>query len=94
MNQQITAPLATTVKAVYVQPGDKVPAGKVLMQLDDMNARAQLAAAEAAVKKRAGDAGSGHPQRDAGAAAGRRRRLRGTRWIETRRSTTWKPWRS
>ncbi len=50
MNQQITSPLATTVKAVYVQPGDKVRAGKVLMLLDDMNARTQLAAAETAVK--------------------------------------------
>ncbi|MFZ0392904.1 MAG: efflux RND transporter periplasmic adaptor subunit [Terracidiphilus sp.] len=50
MNQQITSPLQTTVKAVYVQPGDKVPAGKVLMLLDDMNARTELAAAEAAVK--------------------------------------------
>ncbi len=50
MNQQITSPLQTTVKAVYVQPGDKVPAGKVLMLLDDMNARTELAPAEAAVK--------------------------------------------
>jgi HlyD family secretion protein len=50
MNYQITSPLATTVKAVYVQPGDKVPAGKVLMQLDDLAARTQLATAEAAVK--------------------------------------------
>jgi len=49
-NQQITSPLATTVKAIYVQPGDKVPAGKVLMQLDDMTAQSQLATAEAAVK--------------------------------------------
>lgn len=50
LNQQITSPLATTVKAVYVHPGDKVRAGKVLMLLDDMNARTQLAAAETAVK--------------------------------------------
>lgn len=50
VNYQVTAPLATTVKAVYVQPGDKVPSGKVLMQLDDISARTQLATAEAAVK--------------------------------------------
>jgi HlyD family secretion protein len=47
---QLTSPLSTTVRAVYVQPGDKVPAGKVLMLLDDVNAQSQLAAAEAAVK--------------------------------------------
>ncbi len=50
LDQQITSPLATTVKAVYVQPGDKVRAGKVLMLLDDMNSRTQLATAETAVK--------------------------------------------
>lgn len=50
MNYQITSPLATTVKAVYVQPGDSVAAGKVLMQLDDIDARARLAGSEAAVK--------------------------------------------
>ena len=49
-NYPVTSPLSTTVTAVYVQPGDHVPAGKVLMQLDDMTARAQLAAAETAVK--------------------------------------------
>lgn len=50
INIQITSPLATTVKAVYVQAGDKVPAGKVLMQLDDIDARAKLASAESGVK--------------------------------------------
>jgi HlyD family secretion protein len=45
-----TSPLATTVKAVYVQPGDKVPAGKLLMVLDDVQARARLADAESGVK--------------------------------------------
>jgi len=45
-----TSPLATTVKAVYAQPGDKVPAGKLLMVLDDVQARARLADAEANMK--------------------------------------------
>lgn len=44
------SPLATTVKAVYVQPGDEVPAGKLLIALDDMQARARLATAESGVK--------------------------------------------
>lgn len=50
MNYPMTSPLATTVKAVYVQAGDTVPAGKLLMQLDDIDARARLAAAESGVK--------------------------------------------
>jgi HlyD family secretion protein len=50
INVQITSPLATTVKAVYVQAGDTVRAGKVLMQLDDIDARAKLASAESGVK--------------------------------------------
>lgn len=45
-NYQFFSPLATTVKAVYVQPGDKVPAGKLLIELDDVDARARVAAAE------------------------------------------------
>ncbi len=47
---EYTSPLATTVKAVYVQPGDKVPAGKLLMVLDDVQARARLADAESGMK--------------------------------------------
>lgn len=50
MNYQIPCPLSTTVKAVYVQAGDKVPAGKVLMRLDDIDALAKLASAESGVK--------------------------------------------
>jgi HlyD family secretion protein len=50
MNYEMHCPLATTVKAVYVQPGDQVPAGKLLMVLDDVQARARLAAAESGVK--------------------------------------------
>jgi HlyD family secretion protein len=47
---QYNTPIATTVKAVYVQPGDTVPAGKLLMTLDDVQARARLADAESGVK--------------------------------------------
>ena len=47
---QFFTPLATTVKAVYVQPGDKVPAGKLLVVLDDVDARARVAAAESGLK--------------------------------------------
>jgi HlyD family secretion protein len=47
---QFYSPLSTTVKAVYVQPGDQVPAGKVLMVLDDTDARAREATAQSGVK--------------------------------------------
>jgi HlyD family secretion protein len=50
MNYQIFSPLSTTVKAVYVQTGDTVPAGKVLVVLDDIQARAKVASAESGVK--------------------------------------------
>jgi HlyD family secretion protein len=49
-NYEFHSPVATTVKAVYAQPGDVVPAGKLLLVLDDMQARARLAAAESGVK--------------------------------------------
>src|SRR5487761_2623030 len=45
MNYELHSPLATTVKAIYVQPGDIVPAGKLLMSLDDIQAKARLATA-------------------------------------------------
>ena len=44
------SPVSTTVKAVYVQPGDRVTAGKLLLVLDDVQARARLATAESGVK--------------------------------------------
>ena len=47
---QFYSPLATTVKASYALPGDTVPAGKLLIELDDLSARAQVAAAESGVK--------------------------------------------
>ncbi len=50
VNYQFYSPITTTVKAVYVQAGDKVPAGKLLMLLDDTEARAREATAESGVK--------------------------------------------
>src|SRR5579863_300453 len=49
-NYPKNCPIATTVLAIYVHPGDQVSAGKLLMTLDDVQARARLATAEAAVK--------------------------------------------
>jgi len=49
-NYQFPCPQGTTVKAVYVQPGDQVPAGKLLVVLDDSEARARLASADSGVK--------------------------------------------
>jgi HlyD family secretion protein len=40
------SPISTTVKGVFVQEGDHVPAGKLLIQLDDTGARAKVAAAK------------------------------------------------
>ncbi|MGA9060503.1 MAG: HlyD family efflux transporter periplasmic adaptor subunit [Terracidiphilus sp.] len=50
VNYQFYSPIATTVKAVYAQEGDLVPAGKLLVTLDDVQARAQVANAESGVK--------------------------------------------
>jgi HlyD family secretion protein len=50
VNYEIHSPLATTVKAVDVQPGDQVAAGKLLLVLDDVEARAREAAAESGVR--------------------------------------------
>lgn len=49
-NFEAHAPLATTVKRVNVLPGDWVKAGQLILQLDDADARAQLARAQAQVK--------------------------------------------
>ncbi|MGH9561980.1 MAG: HlyD family secretion protein, partial [Terracidiphilus sp.] len=49
-NYPFYSPIATTVKAVYAHEGDLVPKGKLILQLDDISARAQVAAAESAVK--------------------------------------------
>jgi HlyD family secretion protein len=50
VNYPIYSPVASTVKALYVQQGDQVPAGKALLQLDDIEARARVASAENGVK--------------------------------------------
>lgn len=47
---QFYSPISTSVKAVYVQDGDTVPAGKLLIQLNDAQALAQVASAESGVK--------------------------------------------
>ena len=49
VNYEVHSPISAIVKAVYVRPGDVVPAGKLLLQLDDVEARAKVAAAESAV---------------------------------------------
>jgi HlyD family secretion protein len=50
VNYEIHSPIAALVKAVYVQPGDQVTAGKLLLALDDVQARAHEASAESGVK--------------------------------------------
>ena len=50
LNYPVYSPIATTVKAIYVQQGDQAPAGKLLLQLDDTEARARVAAAQSAVR--------------------------------------------
>jgi HlyD family secretion protein len=50
VNYEVHSPIATTVKAVFAQPGDQVAAGKLLMELDGVEARARLAAAQSGVK--------------------------------------------
>jgi len=47
---QFYSPINTTVKAVHVQEGDTVPAGKLLIKLDDAQVQAQVASAESGVK--------------------------------------------
>ena len=46
----VYSPVASTIKALYVQQGDQVPAGKLLLELDDIPARARVATAESGVK--------------------------------------------
>jgi len=55
VNYEVHSPLASTIEAVYVQPGDKVSAGQLLLKLDDKEAVARVAAAESGV--RAAEAG-------------------------------------
>ncbi len=53
INYEFHSPMATTVKAVYVQQGEGVTAGKLLLQLDDVEARARVASAESGVRSAA-----------------------------------------
>lgn len=50
VNYEYHAPISTTVNAIYVQTGDHVPAGKLLIELDDVEALARVATAESGVK--------------------------------------------
>ncbi|MGA2572116.1 MAG: efflux RND transporter periplasmic adaptor subunit [Terracidiphilus sp.] len=50
VNYQFYSPLATTVKEVHAQEGDLVPPGKLLVVLDGVAARAQVASAQSAVR--------------------------------------------
>jgi HlyD family secretion protein len=49
-NFEAHAPAPTTVRKVLVHEGDKVKAGQLLVQLEDVNARAEQAKAEASLK--------------------------------------------
>jgi HlyD family secretion protein len=50
VNYPFYSPLATMVKAVYVQAGDMVRPGKLLLTLDDVEARSRVATAVSGVK--------------------------------------------
>jgi HlyD family secretion protein len=49
-NYEFHSPLATSVREVAVQQGDHVKAGQLILQLDDINARARVATAESALR--------------------------------------------
>jgi len=49
-NYPIYSPVSGTVKALYVQEGDLVAAGRLLLELDDTQTRARVAAAESGQK--------------------------------------------
>src|SRR5271167_1764286 len=49
-NFEAHAPLATTVRRVDIHQGDSVKSGQLLLQLNDAEARSQVARAEAQVK--------------------------------------------
>jgi HlyD family secretion protein len=50
VNFELHAPIASTIKAVYVQPGDQVPAGKLLMVMENTQVLAREATAASGVK--------------------------------------------
>jgi len=47
---EATAPFPGIIKAIYVHEGDQVPSGKLLLSMDDTDARAKLATALANLK--------------------------------------------
>jgi HlyD family secretion protein len=49
-NFEATAPFPGVIKALYVHEGDKVPEGKLLLSMDDTDARSKLATALANLK--------------------------------------------
>jgi HlyD family secretion protein len=49
-NVEFHSPLATTIKSIAVHQGDIVKTGQLLMQLDDVTARARVATAESGLK--------------------------------------------
>jgi HlyD family secretion protein len=49
-NYEVHSPISSTVKAVYVTAGEHVPAGKLLLKLDDVQARSRVASAQSGVK--------------------------------------------
>ena len=49
-NLEFHSPLATTIRSINVQQGDRVKTGQLLMQLDDVAARARVATAESALR--------------------------------------------
>ena len=89
MNYEYTSPLATTVKAVYVEPGDSVPAGKVLIVLDDVQAQARLATAESGVKTAQAALTPSRTMERRNSGKLQRLRLTATSWMCSRRNTTW-----
>jgi HlyD family secretion protein len=49
-NYPIYSPVSATVETLYVQQGDRVPAGKLLLQMNDVQALARVASAESGLK--------------------------------------------
>jgi HlyD family secretion protein len=54
-NFEAHAPIATTVKRLYVKEGDHVRKGQILLQLDDADLRSQAARAQAQMKSAQAD---------------------------------------
>ena len=65
-NFQAYAPMPTTVNKIYVQQGDWVKAGQMLLRLDDADARLQAARAQAQLKGAEADLSRGARRRHAG----------------------------